>query len=133
MKYLTIEQAAMLINPNYSSRSIHSSVMHHVECGNFKAYYPNIAIIDGNGIVQEIGPSKNPFFLVEELQNYKEVKKKQNQKKGTGKPIFVTGNNISRKFDCIKDAAQELSLDYNKIYNALCVGKEFNGYRFYKI
>ena len=134
MKYLTLEQAARLINPNYKLRSIFGAMDSHIRNGNFKQHFPQMAIVDADGnVLQQVGKSEKPFFLKSEIEDYVYNKKKLNMKNGNQKQVQVVGNGIDKTFKSINAAAKALDIDYFKMYYAINSGKELNGYKFSKV
>lgn len=134
MKYLTLEQAARLINPNYKLRSIFGAMDSHIRNGNFKQHFPQMAIVDADGnVLQQVGKSEKPFFLKSEIEDYIHNKKKKNLKNGNQKQVQVQGNGVDETFASITEAAKAIEMDYFKVYHAINSGKELNGYTFSKV
>lgn len=132
-KYLNLEDAARLVNPNYKSSSIVAAMHRHVAEGNFKAYYPKLSIVDGQGnVLQEAGKSNEPFFLVEELLQYLK-QRTENVKNGNQKPVHVVGKGIDRQFGSCKEASEELGINYFSLYHAMRNGKEIAGYKINRV
>lgn len=133
-KYLTLEEAARLINPKYKLRSIFGAMDSHIRKGNINPVYPMMAVVDSDGnVLQQIGPSEKPFFLQSEIEDYLQNRKAKNLKRGHQRPIRVVGNGIDNIFDSIAIVSEEFEINYSTLYAAICSGKEIDGYSFNKI
>ena len=135
--FIDVEEAAYIINKDYSITSKANAVQRHVKMGNITAYNPTLAIIDPETgeIIQVIGPSKDKWFLREEVEEYSK-QKLENQTKGHQKKVEARKVGDGAEpiiFDSIKEAAEELGVAYWRAYAAVNHGTEIAGHILKKI
>lgn len=134
-KYLTPEEAADLINENYTSRSRQSIMYVNAKKGNIKPVFPELAIVENGKIVQIIGESKERFFLRSEVELY--TKKKQGKENYKNPRIIgfeVTfPDGTKKEFKDVATGSEQLDIKYHTLYRAVHLEKSIGGYKFKKL
>jgi len=133
-KYLTPEEAADMINENYTASSKYAVMYVNAKKGNFKPVFPELAIVENGKIVQNIGKSKSRFFLSSEIELY--ARKKQNETSKNPHQIgFVVTfeDGTEQEFKNIAIASNALNIEYQRLQRALKSGKDIDGYKLKKL
>jgi len=128
-KYADCLEAAMLINPKYTTTCVLSSMNYNVRAGHIEEFFPQLAIVEDGQIVQLLGESKKAFFLIKEIEDFVKLKSKR---KGFNvrevEAILENGKILT--FGSCSEAAIFFNIHYSTFVKAARTGKKIKGTRF---
>lgn len=128
-KYLTIEEAAKIINDKYSPSAFYNAMMIHVKNGNFEAHYPKMYVKLDDGSFQPIELSTKPLFLESQIKAYKKRKDLGNR----AVKVVLYNEQEEIPFNSIQLASSFLDVPYLHVYHKINTERAVKGYKVKKV